>query len=257
MIALLLLLPAHALGQSAVEEGRRFYEEAEFLEALDAFATAESADDLTREELVTLFETRALVHLAMGNAEPMRGDLARLVALAPEHVLDRRAPPDVRRTFAELRAASQGPIRLRAHPSAAAAGVTVEAEAENDTQSLVRSVRIHGRTDAGAWESAVDAPLFVALTEEAVIEYWAEAVGPGGVVLASSGSADEPLRFSGAAATPGSEEDTGGDDGVLIGVVVAVVAALLVASGIATTVLLLDTNGGSDQTIVRPFTVRF
>lgn len=253
------LAPSIALAHPDVDEGRRFFEEAQFLEALDAFARAEAADDLVLDDLVELYETRALVHLAMQNEDPMREDLRRLVVVAPDHVLDRRAPPDVRRTFAEVRAESPGPVRLRVRPQATATGVTVEAEAENDPLGVVRAVRVHGRVGEGSWDSATDAPLLVPLTEQGVVEYWAEAVGPGGVALASSGSAEDPLRFAGEAASAEDDggEDGGGDDGPVIGAVLGVVGALLVGGAVAV-VLVFTLDDGSDQpTVVQPFTVRF
>lgn len=241
-----------AFANAEVDEGRRLFEEAEFLEALDAFARAEAAEDLTEDELVALLETRALVHLAMGNEEPMRADLARLVTVAPEHALDRRAPPEVRRAYAEVRSQSSGPVRLSVSPTPVATGVSIEASAQNDAQRLVRRVRIFGRAQgAGSWERADDAPLLV--TASGVVEYYAQAIGPGGVVLASSGSDDAPLRTSGSAdeAAAGG----GGDDTVLIAILV-VVGVLVVAGGVTTGVI-LGTSGGSDQTQLQPFTVRF
>ena len=65
---------------------------------VDAFARAEAATDLTLDDLVQLFATRALVHLAMDNRGAMAADLARLLALAPDHELDPRTAPDARRT---------------------------------------------------------------------------------------------------------------------------------------------------------------
>ena len=240
-----------AFAHAEVDEGRRLFEEAQFLEALDAFARAEAAEDLSLDELVTLLETRALVHLAMGNEEPMRSDLARLVAVAPDHALDRRAPPEVRRAYAEVRSQSAGPVRLSVSPTPVATGVSIEATAENDPQRLVRRVRVFGRATGDArWERADDAPLLV--TAEGVVEYYARAVGPGGVVLASSGSDDAPLRTSGSAEeAPGG----GGDDTALIAILV-VVGVLVVAGGVTTGVI-LGTSGGSDQTQLQPFTVRF
>jgi hypothetical protein len=181
-------LAGTARAHPIVEEGHRLYEEAEFVAALDALSRAEAADDLELDDLIVLFETRALVQSAMGHDDAMREDLQRLVAVAPDHTVGPEAHPDVRRALAEIRAEGHGELRVRASTEATEAGVTIRVEIENDWAHVVRELRTIGRVrGAPSWERAIDAPLLVPASGAALVEYYAEAVGPGGVVLARSG----------------------------------------------------------------------
>jgi tetratricopeptide (TPR) repeat protein len=260
-VATVLWHPDFVLAHPLVDEARGHYEMAEFDAALATFARAEEADDLSVEDLAALFATRALVYLALDNRDAMNADLERLVSVAPDYDLDSRVPPDIRRGHAEMRARSPGPLRLRASPEPSAAGVTIEAHAERDAANLVREVRIRGRV-AGAshWESAVDAPLLVPASGSDVVEYYVEAVGPGGAVLAESGRESAPLRASASArdgalvVPPGageSDDDEGGGAWLWIGLGGAA------AVGAAVVAILLLSGGGDPDTQVEPFTVSF
>lgn len=209
-----------------VDEGRAAYEQAEFVAALEALARAEAADDLVVQDLVELYELRAVVHLAMRNAEAMSADLRRLVAIAPDHSIDARAPPEVRRAFEDARSAAGGALRLVVEARSRASGVTISAEARNDGENLVREIRIVGRARGGEWETVSDAPLLVA--GDGIVEYYVEAVGPGGAVLESRGTADDPLRAAPEDATaPETDEDDGGGPSgwIFVGIGAGVLAA--------------------------------
>lgn len=78
------------------------YEEADLNAALHTFDAAARNADLSVEELLLLFEMRALVHHALGAASAMREDLARLAAVRPSYQLGPLAPPGVRKAFEEL-----------------------------------------------------------------------------------------------------------------------------------------------------------
>jgi hypothetical protein len=86
------------------------YEEANFKTALRTFDTAARNADLSVEELLELFEMRALVHHALGDEAAMRADLRRLSAVRPSYELGRLAPPPVRTAFEEVREASAGAL---------------------------------------------------------------------------------------------------------------------------------------------------
>lgn len=91
------------------------YEAADFELALRTFDTASRNADLSVEELLELFEMRALVHHALGDEEAMRADLFRLVAVRGSYQLGRLAPPSVRAAFEEVRQAHrlEGAVELR------------------------------------------------------------------------------------------------------------------------------------------------
>ena len=75
------------------------------------FDTAERNADLSVEELLRLFEMRALVHHALGDEASMRGDLRRLVAVRGSYQLSHLAPPRVSASNSAARPASTGKTR--------------------------------------------------------------------------------------------------------------------------------------------------
>lgn len=249
-----LLWPSQVRAHALVDEGRRLYEEAEFVEALDVLGRAASGDDLLLPELVELLELRALVHSAVGDEAAVREDLRTLAAVVPEHTLPRGMPPDVQRMFTEIRASATGSPRLIATPSVAGPatgnGVVIEVNVENDWAAVVRAIRIRGRAE-GDYLEATDAPLFVAAPLGTVISYYAEAIGPGGAIIATAGSAEAPLSYAGAEARPG---EGGGLDPWPF--VIAGGAALVLGAIIA--IVVVATSGESSSTTqVEPFVVRF
>jgi hypothetical protein len=100
------VVQAHPMLDRAVAS----YEEANFQTALHTFDAAARNADLSVEELLELFEMRALVHHALGDDAAMRADLRRLNAVRPSYQLGRLAPPPVRAAFEEVRTANGGPL---------------------------------------------------------------------------------------------------------------------------------------------------
>jgi hypothetical protein len=192
----------------------------------------------------------------MGNADAMRADLARLVSIAPGHALDRRAPPDVQTALLEARTASPGPIRLSASPEPSPAGVTVRAEVSRDPSGLVREVRVVGRIRGTArWQRASDAPLFIAADAASVIEYYAEAIGPGGAVLARNGTEGEPLSAGGhGVTTDGAEASESGGEGTSPWLFVGIGAGVLIL-GAAIVIIAVGASSGQPDTQPSPFRV--
>jgi len=96
------LSPGSARAHPMLDRGVQAYEEADFDRALRTFDTAVRNADLSVEELLQLFEMRALVHHALGDDDSMRADLERLVAVRSTYELSRLAPPSVREAFADI-----------------------------------------------------------------------------------------------------------------------------------------------------------
>lgn len=245
-------LPASAaFAHPIVDEGRQRYRSADFRGALEAFARADTATDLTSEDLALLLETRALVHLAMDNHQEFETDLARLASIDPNHRFDDDLPPEVRQTFARVRSRSAGRLAVTVDAQSRPDGVVLEASARNDPGALVREVRVYGRAGGGAWEHESDRPLVLPVDRGARVEYYAVAIGPGGATLAEMGSAERPLRSiagiedTGAAPAPQPTEDDDSGGGVAtwlwIGAGVLVVAATVV-------LVVVLTSGESDVT---------
>lgn len=107
-LALFCVLPGAARAHPLLDRAIAAYERAEFEQALRTFHTAERNADLSVDELLQLFEMRALVHDALGDTASMRDDLRRLVAVRGSYQLSKLAPPAVRAAFEDLREASSG-----------------------------------------------------------------------------------------------------------------------------------------------------
>ena len=101
-------MPSEALAHPMLDRAVAAYEEADFELALRTFDTAERNADLSVEELLKLFELRALVHHALGDRVAMERDLRRLVAVRGSYELSRLAPPSVRSTFDAIRSENGG-----------------------------------------------------------------------------------------------------------------------------------------------------
>jgi hypothetical protein len=102
-------LPGTVRAHPLLDRAVAAYERAEFEQALRTFHTAERNADLSVDELLQLFEMRALVHDALGDRASMNTDLRRLVAVRGSYQLSKLAPPSVRASFEELRKANSGP----------------------------------------------------------------------------------------------------------------------------------------------------
>ena len=109
------VMPAPARAHPMLDRAVASYEEANFETALRTFDAAARNADLSVEELLELFEMRALVHHALGDEASMRADLRRLNAVRPSYELGRLAPPPVRDVFEDVRKnnASAGGVELR------------------------------------------------------------------------------------------------------------------------------------------------
>ncbi len=102
------LIPGGARAHPMLDRAVDAYEAADFESALRTFDMAARNADLSIEELLQLFEMRALVHHALGDDASMRADLRRLVAVRSSYELSRLAPPAVRQAFEELRSEGSG-----------------------------------------------------------------------------------------------------------------------------------------------------
>lgn len=227
-------LPAEAWAHPILDRARQRYYEADFAGALEQLARAERADDLTRTDALALLGLRALVHLGMENQQAFESDLARLVAIDPSHRFGDEAPPEAAEALDRARSSSPGPLAVRVVVDPQASGVSLAPDLQNDVGSMVREVRVHGRAAGETrFERATDGVLVIQGDASGAVEYYAEAVGPGGAIIATAGSESSPLRWAprdGSAVAPDPGE--GGGPGawvwILGGVGVVAVAAVVV-----------------------------
>ncbi len=228
-----------------VELGVARYYEADFEQALAAFARAEAGDDLTRDDLVRLLFFRALVNSAFGSEAARDLDLLRLASLAPSHAMN-DAPPPVREAFDRVRRSVGGQLAVEVIADAAAGGCVLRARAANDPGGLARTIVITAHA-GGEDVSSSDGRLMLVGDPGTTIEYTARVIGPGGAVMAERRSSDAPLAIprSGAITQQPEAPATSGDDVVAIAVGVGIGVAVAAAIAIVLAVVLAPV---SDQT---------
>ncbi|MGB5366630.1 MAG: hypothetical protein WBN14_10205 [Polyangiales bacterium] len=110
LLSVLCLFSTEAKAHYLLDDAIASYEDADFRAALRTFNLAARDADLSVEELLLLFEMRALVHHAMGNETAMLRDLERVGALRPTHQLGGLAPPPVRTAFDDMLEANGGTL---------------------------------------------------------------------------------------------------------------------------------------------------
>jgi hypothetical protein len=243
---LVFFAPAGAFAQSRpLEQATARIDEADFAAAGRILDEAEAGSDLSRDELVQLYASRAAVSLALGHIEDMARDVARLDALEPDFELDASARPELREALAARpHQALRLDLRVDAQPGAASILGTVS----GDPGGLTREVHLRARAaGTAAWTERTGDALVLPATD-AVIEYWGEVIGPGGAVLAATGSAASPLERRVGAVTapiaPVASEAAGGTNWLVIGLGVG---AGIVAVGLVI-VLIAMLSGSSNET---------
>jgi hypothetical protein len=216
LVAVVLVPAAVASAHPDVDRGRELAVNAEFEAALAAFDEAEAAADLTRQDLVELLAARAYVHYAMESVDALERDVLRLATLAPDHTFDVTVPPEVQDMHRSQVAGLEEPLALEAETIEEVPGtLTVRAHAVGDVGHLVRSVQVFARVGTTPEWSHADRTLSLPVRAGDEVEYYAEAVGPGGAVVASAGSLEAPMTTTargaatppiGGAAAPADEE---------------------------------------------------
>lgn len=272
--ALWMLAPAVALAHPVIEQARDAYNSARHEQALELLERAEDGDDLTREDLAELLTLRAMAHRARRQMDLAEVDLFRLASLDPEHELGRRVHPTLRQLFATVLERVPGPVNLDVDAQRAGDVVTVRASINDDVAALAQGFRIHARSVSGSWQTSSQAELALSVMPRDAAEYFAEALGPGGAVIASEGSAAAPLRLepgatneSGGVGVGGGEEEGGGElgsggadaggngGGGTDGGVEAwpfIVGGVILAAGVAVALVLVFTLPSNDTQLTPP-----
>ena len=176
-VVALVSAPAAVRADEDLDAGIRFAQEAEFEQALEAFARASSGSGLTRAHLVTLLEQRAVVRFALGDQEAMAEDLRGLAALAPNHVFGPAVPPPVRAAFENARGAVE-PVAVLVRVSVVPNGVRLDADVSGGTAAVIREVLVAGRVGNERWEVARGGSVTIPRPAGASVEYYAEVEAP-------------------------------------------------------------------------------
>lgn len=247
LLALGLSFTNLAFAHDDIDEARRLYQEAELEQALDALARAED-NGLTRDELLELLDLRLVVNLSLGQAEDVTRDLRVLAAIDPDHELPPELPPAEQDAFIEIVEGTEESIAVQVNMDSSPAAAVFRASTTGDSQSLVSSIRIRARTPSGLWAEDNN-ELVLPLTSSMDVYYYAEALGPGGAVLATRGSEDDPLvaRYS----PRGEEDDDSGGGGLSSGAIIGIGAGVAVVVAVAVIVAVLA-RGGSGPNSFQP-----
>lgn len=222
-LALLGPLPSLARAHDGVDRARALLEQARFEDAYAEAVRAEGVGALTRADLIALLAVRGVAAHALGDAECADEALRDLAAIAPRHALGAEVNPQLRERFDRIRA-EVTPLSLVAREDTEGDPV-LRAEPAGDAQQLVRTIRVWAIL-GDTWRETEGELRLDADALRGAVRWYAEALGPGGAVLARRGSREEPMVYL----PPGV---AGGDDpapwiGLGIGVGVALIVLAVV-----------------------------
>jgi hypothetical protein len=242
-LGLALWLPAAALAQDALSQGRAELDAGRFQEAIAAFDRAASATSgLDRAALIRLLRDRALARGALRDTAGARADLTALFSLDPNADLGSEAPPSLSRLASEVRTAGGSPLSIDVTTAVVEGGREVRTRVGGDRGNLVREIRVVELTADGPRAQVGEV---VMITSDS---YTVQAIGPGGAILASetAETGETPII------PPVGETSRGGDDvGLFVGLGVG---GVVLAGAILAIVLAFVIPGDLTQPS-RPFEV--
>jgi hypothetical protein len=214
VLGLLLIAPQPCHAHPDLDRGIKLATEAEFSQALTAFAQGLESGTLTRDELIVLLSERVLVLHALGKRAELERDLSALAMLDPSRAFDRRAPPELREIFAAKRDERDGPLSLEVRCDLDDGDVHIGAHATGTWGVDDLSLRIHARGPGEVRYTQFDTNEIDLTPEtEGNVDYYAELVGFGGIVIATAGTLDDPRHcgegdaLAGGLAAPSEERD--------------------------------------------------
>ncbi len=184
-------LTGTAWAHPQLDEGKRLFAELELEGSLGAFQSAVDSGELTREELIELLAERALVLHALHRREELISDFVWLSALAPERILDMRAPPALVATWISVRDQGRGVLGVSLAHESSASGLKLRAEFTGTVPEGVRT-RIGVRARGAEWDVVDDSERTWPATQRGELEVFAEALGFRDVVLATDGAREAP-----------------------------------------------------------------
>ncbi len=180
-----------ALAHPGLDEAKQLISELEFEAALTAFQGAIDTGELTRAELVELLSERTLVLHALNRESELVQDFVWLAAIAPEHILDMRAPPAMVAMWKSVRDQARGALGVKLEHDVSNGEYRLRAELTGTVPEGARA-RIGVREGGGAWEITEGPDRVGAAPDLIELDVYAQALGPGGLVLAEDGSAEAP-----------------------------------------------------------------
>lgn len=189
-------LPLPAAAHPQLDEGKRLFADLELEPSLTAFQAAVDSAELSRDELVELLSERSLVLHALHRKEELIADFVWLSALAPERILDMRAPPALVAMWISVRDQGRGALALRLEHVSSASDLKLQAELSGTVPDGVRT-RIAVRAEGGEWDIIEGPERTLPFVSGQELEAYAEAFAFNGMVLATAASANAPLQLRG------------------------------------------------------------
>jgi len=234
---------------SALTEARAAYENADFASTLEALSRVEAGSGLTRADVLALLELRALTEFATGATAALDSTLTRLLSLEPSYAAGPSAAPRFAALVETVRARGVLTLELTGTATPAPTGVRI-ALRTIDPSGLVLAHRVHWR-DQGLEQSAEGTDVLVP-TERSSLSWWAEAIGPGGAVLARTEPTEPtPAARSSATGDRATPAASGGADDSTLAIVLGVVAGVALVGG-AIAVGIVVAGGAPADTVLMP-----
>jgi len=243
VLLLVAIGPAEAAAQGAahIDDGVRLYEEADLSGALEALSRAEEGP-LDRNDVLRLLLTRALVRFGLGEFGPLERDLLAIATIEPDYDLGVRAPPPLQNAFARAKERVTEPLGIRVELEGMAGGVRLSANAIGDRAGVVERIVVAARPAGdGSFSRGDGGTLTLPVTTGGDVELYAAAIGPGGAILATDGTEDEPRR----ARVPAPAAEGGGesDESSSVPLIVGLSLGAAVVAAIAIVAIVLATSG--------------
>lgn len=187
-------LPASTRAQSPhLDAGIEAYEQGEFEAARDELDQAQQEDALDRGALVRLLVHRVLVAQPLGDDVLLETALLQLASLDRDALAGRAPPALMRRFEAASEQAGESLLAVNVAIQANEDEVVFRASTQGDTGALVERIRLRTRVASGEW---LEASSNTTTLPRGAAEYIAQAIGPGGAILAEAGTEAAPIQYS-------------------------------------------------------------
>lgn len=213
--ALLAAFPSQALAHPMIDKALALADDLELEAAVDTFNEAIESGELERDDLVKALSERSLLLHALRRRPELMAGFKWLAAIAPEHMLDMRAPPDLTAIWTSIRNQSLGvldvKVTLDANPGELDATLAL-----GGTQPPDLETHFELRVGDGEWQVIEGREFNGEYPDGAEVDVFASVAGPGGFIVATDGERDDPLHVSvppmGAMAA-GGPVDSGAEQG--------------------------------------------
>lgn len=239
-IAAVLCLAPPAAAQSRADEALEHYREADFAGAIER-ARAILAAQAEAADVARALEVLVLSYLGEGRDEPALNALRALAVVARDHAFLPETPPEIVERHRAL-AETQSPLTLEIDAATTDGSVLLSTNLGGAGTELVSRTVLHTRVADGAWDLTTEGRR--TLETDAPVAYYAEALGPGNLVLARSGTAEDPFVVR-----PEPVED---DEGTSPWLFVGIGAGSAAVIAIVVIVIAAAASGGGDTLVDGP-----